>query len=114
MKKFNLLVKKSIGALFVHQKTKDRSPSMLGRLVLQQSLILVWAKQLQDSGKDEVECNCALWSYSKNGKRYVTIEISPYYPAKPKESANDNSVDQFFKEITKQPDSCEEDDDTET
>ena len=101
-------IKKSVGVLFPHTKTKDDSPDMTGKLTLQRSFVMYLAKTLQESGADEIQCNGALWSYFKPGKRYVSFEISPYYPSKPKEPVNDNSVDQFFKEITKQTDSDEE------
>jgi hypothetical protein len=72
--------KKSIGALFVHKKTKERSPDMTGQVALQRETIEQIAKGLVDPTREEIVCNIAAWSnVDKTGKQSLTVEISPRF-----------------------------------
>jgi hypothetical protein len=72
--------KKSIGALFLNKKTKERSPDLTGQINLQREMVEQIANGLVDPSRDEVACNIAAWSnVDKTGKRYLTVEISPKF-----------------------------------
>lgn len=72
--------KKSIGALFLNTKTKERSPDMTGQINLQREIVEQIAKGLIDPTRDEVTCNIAAWSnVDKIGRQYLTVEVSPKF-----------------------------------
>jgi|SRR6516165_2412284 hypothetical protein len=98
----NHFPRKSIGALFPAKKTKLRSPDMLGPITIQDVFLRTALEECNSNG--EVVCNLAGWFYRKEGKLYMSIELSPPYRPKadhvtePKGS-NGMTVDQFFQEI---------------
>ena len=75
--------KKSLGSLRKNQKTKPRSPDLLGQLHLQRHTIEVIAKQFKETGSDEVICDLAAWgNHDKRGDQYMTVELSPRFAAR--------------------------------
>ncbi len=74
--------KKSLGALRKAEKTKERSPDLLGQLHLQRHTLLKIARQAKESSGEEVLCNLAAWrNRDKNGSTYLSVELSPWYCA---------------------------------
>jgi hypothetical protein len=72
--------KKSIGALFLHKKTQERSPDMTGQINLQRDMVEQIARGLIDPSRDEITCNIAAWSnVDRTGRQYLTVEISPRF-----------------------------------
>ena len=72
--------KLSVGTLRNTQnKTKPRSPHLIGNLRLQRHTFEAIAKEFQMTDQDEVICNIAAWGYSDENGRYLNVEISPPY-----------------------------------
>lgn len=53
---------KSIGTLRLNNKTKDRSPDLIGSVKMHSHLIHALLEELDELGADVVECNIALGS----------------------------------------------------
>jgi hypothetical protein len=74
------LHKKSLGALRKAEKTKERSPDLLGQLHLRRHTLLEIARQAKEINGDEVMCNLAAWgNEDKDGSTYLSVELSPWY-----------------------------------
>jgi hypothetical protein len=71
--------KRSLGALRIAQKTKPRSPDMVGQLQLQRHAAEVIVKQFTESDAEEVVCNIAGWKNDDYRGPFLTVEISPRY-----------------------------------
>jgi hypothetical protein len=72
--------KKSLGALRKAEKTKERSPDLLGQLHLQRHTLLEIVRQAKETNGDEVMCNLAAWrNEDKDGSTYLSVELSPWY-----------------------------------
>src|SRR6516164_9047745 len=54
---------KSIGTLRLNHKTKDRSPDLIGSVKMHNRLIHALLDELDETGKDVVECKIAAWQY---------------------------------------------------
>jgi hypothetical protein len=54
---------KSMGTLRLNNKTKDRSPDLIGTVKMNSHLIHVLLEELDETGEDVVDCNIAAWQY---------------------------------------------------
>jgi len=79
---------KSLGTLRIAEKTKPRSPDLIGQVTLQSKTLHEIVKQYEKSGERTVTCNIAAWRYTdKNGANYLSVEISPWFvPAEQRKS----------------------------
>ena len=81
----NTLAKKkhSLGSLrTAKQKTKPKSPDLIGELHLQRQTFEALAKEFQATGKDEIICGIAGWGYcDEESKPYIVVQLSPPYRA---------------------------------
>jgi hypothetical protein len=96
--------RKSLGTLYRAEKTKPRSPDMLGTQKIQfptAQEIFEISKQC-DSG--EIVCPIAAWVNGPPGRQYLVIELSPPYRPKPKIPDPGPTLDPFFAEITGEQD----------
>ena len=48
---------------------------------------------------DVFEANLAVWLYNSDGKKYMTLELSPRYRSGVQRSATETTVEDFFNEI---------------
>jgi hypothetical protein len=71
--------KRSIGKLKKADKTKPRSPDLIGQLRLQRHTLKILSGQFEETGTDEIVCCLAGWKNHDNEGPYLTIEISPKY-----------------------------------
>ncbi len=71
--------KLSVGTLRNTQKTKPRSPDLIGNLHLQRHTFEAIAKEFQVPDREEIVCNLAAWSYSDESGPFLTVEISAPY-----------------------------------
>ena len=89
---------KSVGTLFPSTKTKPKSPDMTGKMKIQRKLLEELIEQIRINGADHVICNIASWAYIEGNKRYMGVELSPFYP--PRKQAEPNppptTLDHFF------------------
>ena len=74
--------RKSVGTLFPATKTKPKSPDMTGKIKIHRKLIEELIEQYRLNGADHVICLIASWAYVEGAKRYMTVELSPYYAPK--------------------------------
>jgi hypothetical protein len=71
--------KRSIGKLRKANKTKPRSPDMVGQIHLQRHILQLFRKQFDETNADEIVACLAAWkNYDADGP-YLTIELSPKY-----------------------------------
>ena len=70
--------KLSLGKLRpVKKKTKERSPVLIGTLLLQQSTLKCLIKQMNESrADDEIPCNLAGWFNDDAQGKYITVQLS--------------------------------------
>ena len=92
------LPSKSVGTLFPAVKTKPKSPDMTGKMKLQLQFLEDLIEQIRINGADHAICNIASWAYVDGIKRYMGVELSPYYPPrKQAETVSPRpSLDHFF------------------
>ena len=97
--------KKSVGVLFPHQKTKERSPDMTGQIQIQYEDLKQLVAQIDKPG-DVAQGSVALWYYPADHDNekgpYVSVQLSPPYRPKRKIQAvgdQEASLDEFFDEI---------------
>ena len=89
--------KKSLGALRKAEKTKERSPDLLGQLHLQRHTLLEIVRQAKEGDAEKVTCNLAAWkNRDKNGSTYLSVELSPWYVPRPKQKAKKDIFDDLF------------------
>jgi hypothetical protein len=89
--------KKSLGSLRVAEKTRKRSPDLLGQLHLQRHTLSEIVRQAKDSDGEEVMCNLAAWkNHDKSGSTYLSVELSPWYVRRPKKAAKRDIFDDLF------------------
>ena len=76
--------KLSLGKLRpVNKKTKERSPVLIGTLLLQQSTLKCLIKQMNESrADDEIPCNLAGWFNDDAQGQYITVQLSPRFQRK--------------------------------
>jgi uncharacterized protein (DUF736 family) len=91
---FEQPAKHSLGSLRKATKTKERSPDFTGKLKLQRLTMEVFAKQFQETDAEEIECCLAGWRNTHaNGQQYLSVELSPRYVARRRESTQSNLED---------------------
>ncbi len=89
-----LTPKRSLGALRKAEKTKPRSPDLVGQLRLQRYTMATIAKQFKESeDAEEVTCCIAGWRNSDHQGSYLTVELSPRYVSRRIEPTRANLVD---------------------
>ena len=70
---------KSIGTLRLNHKTKDRSPDLIGSVKMHNRLIHALLDELDETGKDVVECNIAAWQYRDKNGPLLNLQLSERY-----------------------------------
>jgi hypothetical protein len=88
--------KKSLGELRKANKTKPRSPDVIGKLRLQRHTLQAIVNDFQDSGGEEVICNIAGWKNEDQQGGYLTVEISPRYLPREQRTPKPNIFDGLF------------------
>ena len=75
-----------------------KSPDMTGKMKLQLQFLEDLIEECRKSGADHAICNIASWAYVEGRRRYMSVELSPYYP--PRKQAEPNppptTLDHFF------------------
>jgi hypothetical protein len=92
------LPSKSVGTLFPAEKTKPKSPDMTGKIKIQRKLLEELIEQIRINGAEYAICNIASWAYVEGKRRYMGVELSPFYPPrKQAETASPRpTLDDFF------------------
>jgi hypothetical protein len=75
--------KRSLGSLRKANKTKPKSPDLIGQMRLQRHTAVAIVKQFSDESDDQVVCNIAGWRNQDQNGPYLTVELSPRFSAKP-------------------------------
>ena len=88
--------RKSLGQLRKANKTKPRSPDVIGKLRLQRHTLQAIVSDFQDSGGEEVICNIAGWKNEDQQGGYLTVEISPRYVPHLQRPPKPNIFDDMF------------------
>src|SRR6516225_8505627 len=70
---------KSMGILRLNNKTKDRSPDLIGTVKMHPHLIHVLFEELDETGEDVVECNIAAWQYRDKDGPLLNLQLSERY-----------------------------------
>jgi hypothetical protein len=71
---------KSMGTPRLNNKTKDRSPDLIGTVKMHSHLIHALIDELDEIGEDVVECNIAAWQYrDKDGRPLLNLQLSERY-----------------------------------
>jgi hypothetical protein len=87
--------KRSFGKLRpVANRTNQKSPTLIGKLMLQQSTLDQLAKEMRQSNRTEIQCNIAGWYNADHIGKCIGIEISPPYKRPPIAQ----SLEEFFEE----------------
>lgn len=90
---------KSLGTLYIAEKTKDRSPDMKGTITIKRKHLQDMGRQLIGDESEEVKANLAAWS-NKDGanRRFLTIELQPIttYESVRKENDETKSIFDFL------------------
>ena len=74
--------KRSLGGLRPVEPSSPKAPTCLGTMRLRRTDVVIFMKQLNESGEAVVESNLAGWmNEDKNGK-YLTVEVSPRFKSK--------------------------------
>jgi hypothetical protein len=84
---------KSLGSLYISQKTTDRAPDMKGKITIRRNHLVQMVNEAANQHSDAVIANIAAWSNTDtSGKKCLTIELQPRTPStKRKEVANAKS-----------------------
>ena len=73
----NTQFKRSLGSLRIQQKTKPKSPEMIGTVKLQRETLETLMEQIGPA--DELVANLAAWKNRDGHSHYLTVEVSPRY-----------------------------------
>jgi len=73
---------RSTGRLYPNDNPAYNAPGMIGKITIHRELLELWWDQIDD--KDTVIASGAIWAYARDGKKYVSFEISPHYSPKAK------------------------------
>ena len=90
--------RKSLGQLRKANKTKPRSPDVIGKLRLQRHTLQAIVSDFRDSGGEEVICNIAGWKNEDQQGGYLTVEISPRYVSRKQRPPKPSIFDGIFEE----------------
>jgi hypothetical protein len=74
-----LTPKRSLGTLRKAEKTKPRSPDLVGQSRLQRHTMATIAKQFKETEDEEIACCIAGWRNADHQGSYLTVELSPRY-----------------------------------
>jgi hypothetical protein len=89
--------KRSFGKLRpVANRTNSNSPTLIGKLTMQQSTLDQLYKEMRQSNQTEIQCNIAGWYNADHIGKCIGIEISPPY----KRPAIAQTLEEFFEEPT--------------
>jgi hypothetical protein len=80
----------------VANRTNPKSPTLIGKLMMQQSTLDQLAKEMRGSNRTEIQCNLAGWYNADHIGKCIGIEISPPY----KRPQVPQSLEEFFEEPT--------------
>ena len=89
--------KRSFGKLRpAANRTNSKSPTLIGKLTMQQSTLDQLFKEMRQSNRTASECNLAGWYNPDHIGKCIGIEISPPY----KRPQVAQSLEEFFEEPT--------------
>jgi hypothetical protein len=74
--------KRSLGALRKANKTKPKSPDLMGQMKLQRHTAAAIVEQFSHHDAEEVVCNIAGWRNQDHNGSYLTVELSPRFVAR--------------------------------
>ena len=74
--------KLSLGTLRKANKTKPKSPDLMGQMKLQRHTAAAIVEQFSHDNIDEVVCNIAGWKNQDHNGPYLTVELSPRFVAR--------------------------------
>jgi hypothetical protein len=80
----------------VANRSNPNSPTLIGKLTMQQSTLDQLAKEMRERNRTEIECNVAGWYNADHIDKCIGIEISPLY----KRPQVAQTLDEFFEEPT--------------
>lgn len=87
---------KSLGTLYVAEKTKDRSPDMKGTIKIKRKHLQEMGRQVIGDESDEVKANLAAWSnIDGSNRRFLTIELQPVTTYEAARKSNDDTKNIF-------------------
>jgi hypothetical protein len=92
--------RKSLGTLYRAEKTKPRSPDMLGAHKIQIPTVQEMYEFSKTCDSGEIVCPIAAWVNGPPGRQYLVIELSPPYRPKAKIPDPGPTLEPFFAEIT--------------
>ena len=71
---------------------------MTGKIKIQRKLLEELIEQMRINGAEYAICNIAAWAYVDGNKRYMGVELSPYYPPRkqPEPNPPPMTLDHFF------------------
>jgi hypothetical protein len=85
---------KSVGVLRLNNKTKDRSPDLIGSVKIHSQLIHRLLDELDETGEDVVECNIAAWQYrNKDGSPLLNLQLSERYESPQRDQGSETIFD---------------------
>ncbi len=73
----NTQSKRSLGSLRIQQKSKPKSPEMVGTIKLQRETLETLMEQVGEA--DELVANLAAWKNHDGHSHYLTVEVSPRF-----------------------------------
>jgi hypothetical protein len=88
--------KRSLGVLRKAKKTKDRSRDVTGQLTLQREDFEWMAGEFSKTGGQEITCNIAAWPNHDSHGLFLTVQISPRYVPRQKQTTSRPDLDYFF------------------
>ena len=85
---------KSVGTLRLNNKTKDRSPDLIGSVKMHSHLIHTLLDELDETGEDVAECNIAAWQYrDKDGSPLLNLQLSERYEPPQRDQGSETIFD---------------------
>ena len=97
----NAIFTKSLGTLRMNTKTKERSPDLTGTIKIHRRLIAVMSKELNETGKNVVECNLAAWHYQDKTGHLFNVQLSERYEPPRQYHGSENIFDLLAKKQEK-------------
>ena len=91
---------KSMGTLRLNNKTKERSPDLIGTVKMHSHLIHVLLEELDETGEDVVECNIAAWQYRDKEGPLLNLVLSERYEPPQRDCGSET----IFDALQKHPD----------
>jgi hypothetical protein len=92
-----VLPEKSLGALRKAEKTKPRSPDLIGQLHIQRHTLREIVAQAKETDDEEVICNLAAWrNEDRQGATYLCVELSPWFRRRRQQSSKSDVFSDLF------------------